>query len=362
MHIAKKKSKDKIYYYFAQTKRINGKPVEQIIKKLGTTEQIFNILEAYEAKTSLNPNNSLIYDFGAPIALYDICQRLEIPTIIDSYIPKRHQGLPISTYIILSAINRAIAPTSKNAFYEWFEKTTLVNVFSAANKKNLSAQSFWNNMVDINDVVIEKIEEDIVKNVIKMYNLKNDVLLLDNTNFYTYIDTKNLALIPQRGHSKEKRNDLKIVGLSLVVYPEFNIPLFHQTYPGNRNDSLQFKFIINSLKDKIYRTYNNKGQITIVFDKGNNSLENIQLLENSFDFKLNFVGSLKLNQCPELLKIPKNDFKLLKNEKFHGTSVYRTTKLIYNDNYTVLVTNNPKLYSAQLDGINNDIAKCIIKL
>ncbi|MCL5780465.1 MAG: hypothetical protein M1119_06030, partial [Firmicutes bacterium] len=39
--------------------------------------------------------------------------------------------------------------------------------------------------------------------------------------------------LPQRGHSKEKRSDLKIVGLAMMVTPDFNVPLFHEVYPGN---------------------------------------------------------------------------------------------------------------------------------
>ena len=43
-------------------------------------------------------------------------------------------------------------------------------------------------------------------------------LVLDMTNFATWIDSANdRAPIAQRGHSKQKRNDLRIVGLGLVV-------------------------------------------------------------------------------------------------------------------------------------------------
>lgn len=363
MHLAKKTARGKTYLYIATTERKNGIPVQKMIRSLGTADQLNAKLDEYESESLNNPDISLIYDFGAPAALYDIAQRIDLPSIIDFYIPKRNQGLPISTYLILAAINRAICPTSKREIYDWFSKTILTNIYPTVNKYNLSSQAFWNNIKQIDASKIELIEDKITKNVINMYNLQNKSLLLDNTNFFTYIDTKNNALIPQRGHSKEHRNDLKIVGLSLLVYPDYNIPLYHQTYPGNRNDSTQFCHIINSLSDRINNVFNNNnGRITIVFDKGNNSFDNIQLLENKLNFKLNFVGSLKQNQCSELLKIPKNDFLILNKDKYHGTSVYRTIKNIYGNNYTVLVTNNPKLYSSQLDGIYNDINKSVAKL
>jgi transposase len=96
--------------------------------------------------------------------------------------------------------------------------------------------------------------------------------------FFTYIDTNSSSQLAKREHSKEKRNDLKIIGLSLIVYPEQNIPLFYEVYPGNRADAEQFKQIISKLK-KRYKTITGKtADITLVFDRGNNSEKNIELL------------------------------------------------------------------------------------
>ena len=46
------------------------------------------------------------------------------------------------------------------------------------------------------------------------------------TNFATYIDSANdRAPIAQRGKAKQKRNDLRLVGLGLVVSTDGGIPL-----------------------------------------------------------------------------------------------------------------------------------------
>jgi transposase len=79
---------------------------------------------------------------------------------------------------------------------------------------------------------LRKIEDAITKRVVEQYNIDLDCLLFDNTNFFTYIDTSNPSSLAKRGHCKQKRTDLKIVGLSLMVAPELNIPLFHEVYPG----------------------------------------------------------------------------------------------------------------------------------
>ena len=50
-------------------------------------------------------------------------------------------------------------------------------------------------------------------------------LVLDMTNFATYIDSTNdRAPIAQRGKAKQKRTDLRLVGLALVVTRDGGVP------------------------------------------------------------------------------------------------------------------------------------------
>ena len=51
-----------------------------------------------------------------------------------------------------------------------------------------------------------------------MFDLDASSVALDMTNFATYIDTTNgRAPIAQRGKAKQKRTDLRLVGLGMVV-------------------------------------------------------------------------------------------------------------------------------------------------
>ncbi len=68
------------------------------------------------------------------------------------------------------------------------------------------------------------------------------------TNFVTYIDTTNdKAPIAQRGEAKQKRADLRLVGLGLVITRDGGIPLVAHAYPGNRPDVTQFTAMIDLL-------------------------------------------------------------------------------------------------------------------
>ena len=110
--IIKKKIKNNIYYYYVESKRINGKPkyVNQVY--LGSAKKI---LEKH--KSSGTPDKVLysnVADFGDVTLLYDITARLSIVDIINNVIGKRKQGVSPGEYILTAAINRAVVPTSKN--------------------------------------------------------------------------------------------------------------------------------------------------------------------------------------------------------------------------------------------------------
>jgi transposase len=353
-----KEKKGRTYYYAVDSARVNGKP--RIVKQvyLGTLEKIVEAINKLKNTTIQDPDHATVLEFGAVTALFDLAERLGVRQIIDEEVGKRKQGLPVGDYILLAAINRAVRPVSKNVIFEdWFSETVLPYTFPLANRKNLSSQGYWNNMSLIDNEAIKKIEDKITAKVVEKYNISTNCLLFDNTNFITYIDTDNPSALARRGKSKEHRSDLRIVGLSLMVSPENNIPLFHEPYPGNTNDAKRFSEIIDNLKSRCQKIQQDT-DLTLVFDRGNNSASNIELLIQTNPFSFHYVGGLKQNQCQELLMIPKEEYKRLEGDAFGETTAYRTTKEEFGRPATVVVTNNPELYRHQMRGVTNNIEKC----
>ena len=82
---------------------------------------------------------------------------------------------------------------------------------------------------------IQAIERDLVAALVRDFQVDLRQVLFDATNFFTFIDTFNdKSTLAQRGHSKEGRASLRIVGLALLVSADSHLPLLHSTYPGNR--------------------------------------------------------------------------------------------------------------------------------
>lgn len=356
--LVKKKIKNKYYYYLVEVKRVNGKPKYTNQVYLGPAEKLADRLKA--ATEIPEPLYSQVLDFGDVTALYDLSQRLGVSELLNECIPKRNQGISVGEYALVAAINRAVAPTSKIKICDWFSKTVLSKVLQIE-PKLLTSQRFWDNMDLFDEAGMEAFEERLVKKIVNDYNLSTSCLIYDATNFFTYIDTKNDGELAKRGHSKEKRTDLKIIGLSMMVSPDHNIPLFYEVYPGNKPDAVQFKQIIQKLKKRYEQITGKQADVTLVFDRGNNSEDNVDLLYQG-DVSFNFVGGLKLNQCKELLEISEDNYIKLEGSEFGKASVIRTKKMVFGKEMTVLMVYNPELYEGQMQGIEHNIQKCLEKL
>jgi transposase len=367
MYLTTKKVKGIVYYYLQDNVR-EGKKVKTVFNKcVGNAKTVLDILLRYvedkgggrlleEGNKILKAKSSDPYEFGAVSALLSVAERNGIRNIVNTYCVKREQGMSLGDYMLLAAINRAVAPSSKRSFWDWFKDTTLIKNFPLATQENLSSQAFWNHMAMIDEQQIQAIETDIVKSLINKYEISTDILFYDNTNFFTYIDTDTESELPQRGKSKEKRSDLKIVGLSLMCSATHNIPIFHSPYPGNTNDAKRFSELLGFMKNRIKEVSDcQKLDVTLIFDRGNNSSANIEEIAMDREQGFHFVGGLKRIQFPELLELSKKDFVPLVDERLNKSTAYRTKKFINGDNYTVVVTHNPALYDSQIRGVSDNI-------
>jgi len=357
--IIKKKIKNHNYYYYVESKRIEGKPKYVNQKYLGTAENLLKKLTSTDVPLQARVLHSEVTEFGSVSLLYDISSRLGITVMIDEIFPKRKQGSSIGEYILTAAINRAVAPTSTNGLQEWFANTCLPMI-TGKRPGLFTPQNFWNNTC-IPVESIDAMEDVILRKVIDTYSIDTTHIIYDATNFFTYIDTMQDCKSAKRGHSKEKRNDLRIIGLSLMVSGDFSIPLLHETYPGNRPDAKQFYIMMDKLKKRYESITGHKSDVTVVFDRGNNSEDNIDLLEDS-DFPFHYVCGLKKNQAKELYLIPLDEYVQLSKESLEGQSAYRTEIEIYGRKVLALIVYNPELKKGQLQGILINLEKTTKKL
>ena len=354
--ITKKVIHGRTYYYARQCKRVNGKPKIVWQKYLGRLEDIVTaVTEHREAPLIPQPQREgIVTDLGAVAALYDLASRLDFVSIVDKHVEKRGSGPSVGTYLLVAVINRCVDPRSKAKVGEWFDKTVLRRLLDIESRQ-LTSQRYWDNMDRVSPEAIANIEADLTARMVKEFHLDLHRLLFDATNFFTFIDTFNeKSTLAQRGKNKEGRASLRIVGLALLVTADFHVPLFHHTYPGNQTDAPTFASLTDALVARCKRLTAGVEHVTIIFDKGNNSKDNLDAVAAT---SYHFVGSLVPTHHRDLLEVPREEFRSLDQDGLPGVSAYRTTKTVFGHKRTVVVTYNENLYVAQAKTLCREIGK-----
>jgi transposase len=354
--LIKKTIRGKTYYYARECQRVAGKPKIVWQKYLGRADDIIAALTQPNTPPTTVAEKAVITEFGAVVALYDLAQRLRLVAHIDRHVPARRgpHGPSLGHYLLVAALNRCLDPRSKVQIATWYQRTALRR-FLDFRLEQLSSQRFWDQMDRLPPHAIVAIERDLTAHLIREFALDVRQVLFDATNFFTFIDTFNKrCTLAQRGHSKEGRAALRIVGLALLVTTDFHIPLCHHTYPGNQPDSPTFASLTEELVQRHQILATQVEDITLVFDKGNNSLENLQGLDQS---PYHFIGSLVPTQHPELLALPVAEFRSLAAEGLPGVRTHRTTKVVFGKERVIVVTYNENLFVAQSRTLLREIAK-----
>ena len=245
-YLVGKKQKGKTYYYLTESARVNGKPRIVSQEYLGSAEEI---AERLSGTGPGEPARSRHLAFGDVGAVWGVIDRLGIVGIVDDVVGSRRSdaAASVGTYIALATLNRVVAPTSKLGFGDWWA-TTIGDRLVKMPPGSLDHRRFWEAMDTLDAAQLIEIERRITAGMIATFDVDISGLALDMTNFATFINSANdRAPIAQRGKAKQKRTDLRLVGLGLVVSTDGGIPLVSHTYQGNRHDSTQFSDVVDEL-------------------------------------------------------------------------------------------------------------------
>lgn len=352
--LQKRKSRGQTYWSIVESRRVNGKPRPVIVAYLGRADDLLKKL------TEGIPKKVRSYSHGAVAILLDVAEQLQIVQIINKHVGHKQlrDGFTVGGSLLLAALGRVCHPTSKRNWYQGWAKGTSLSYLLRMSLTKLDSQHFWDQMDALPVEAIPRIEEEIVTRVMEQQQISLDTLLCDTTNFFTYIDSANdRCRLAQRGQNKQKRMDLRQLGLLLLISRKDHIPLFHKVYPGNLNDKTVFKEQFKEILKRFKAICGALEDITLVFDQGNNSKNMLA----EVDGEIHFVGALSLYHHPDLIEEA--------NRSMTGTMVngheldcYRVSNQIWGLNLTVVVYISEKLRQGQIRGLDQNITKLFERL
>ncbi len=337
------------YYYLVESARVGGKPRIVSQRYLGKAADI----EAAMSEVQVLPERTRHLGFGDLAGALSVLRRLHLGEIVDTVVgPRRDDATAsVGAYLELMVANRVVAPCSKLAFSQWWQGTAgdrLVKLSPAA----LDHRKFWDAMDQLSPAMLQEIHARVVATMLDSYGIDVSGLVLDMTNVVTYVDSSNERnTIARRGHSKQKRHDLRIVGLSLIVTRDGAIPVASHAYSGNRPDVTQFATALGALKRQFLGT---DDALTVVFDAGMDSSDNLAVVER---LGLCFVGSVPPSLHPDLLALARTAYHVVDHDELPGVVAVETTQVILGRTLRVVVTHSAEFHHQQSRGFDQTLAK-----
>lgn len=350
------------YWYIVESQRINGKPRPVVLAYLGKPEDLLKRLQGFCTNGTLKS-----YSHGGVCALLEVARRLDMAAVINRHVKSSRSyraqkpiknNLTVGMTIVLSAVGRACMPTSKSQWAGWAHSTSC-GYLLRRNLSMLDSQHFWDMMDAVPVDAIESIERQLLEKAFGLYNLDSDTLFLDTTNFFTFIDSTNQhCTIAQRGKNKQKRNDLRQVGMAMIVTRKDMVPLFHISYKGNMHDTNIFGDVILKVRRRLSDLSLDSDRHTLVFDRGFNSRENLALIKK---LAMYYVGALTpvhhkqliMNAAENFQEIPINGLPM---------QVFRDKRIIWDEERTVVVFISENFKAGQIRGVYQSLEKKIRQL
>src|ERR1035438_4004388 len=350
----KKVISGKPYWYLREMGWVDGKPKMISERYPGTAADIEALLDAREAAAL--PGRTRHLAFGDVAAGWGMPEDLGAAAIIDEVTGARRSdaGASAGTCLALAALNRLAAPCSRLAFADW-RKTTAGDRLARIGASVLDHRRFWDAMHAVTLEQLEEISRRIALRVVEVSGADCSSVALDMTSFAPFTGTGNeRAPIARRGKARQKRSDLRLVGLGLVVTRDGGIPLTWHACPGDRPDVTQFTTVIDQLRGRYEAITAAAGvpsgggtDMTVVFDAGQNSEDNFAHLAGT---GLRYVGSVPASDCPDLTALPASARALVDQERFGGLTACDTRRVVYGTQRRAILTYSPELHQSQARG------------
>jgi transposase len=363
-HLHKKMKKGRPYYYIREIARVNGKPTVVSQVYLGSLDRMLTLAKGSGGEDAVTKINS--EEFGALWLANLIDQDIDIAGMIDSVIPRgsKEVGPSVGEYFLYTIFNRMIDACSKRSLPDWYADTAIQQIRPVA-VSELTSQRYWEKWDRVDESALQKIADLFFKKLSGLEPPSSDCFLFDTTNYFTFMASDTESELCRRGNNKEGRHWLRQVGVALLVSRDNQLPFFYRAYEGNCHDSKLFGSIVDSVISSMKSSVGKPCRLTIVFDKGMNSDDNIMAIDENPD--INFITCYSPYFAPELIHVRLSKFSVAdtaKNRERMETGhaddllmAWRTTGEYWGKERTVVVTYNPKTARKQGYTFENKLFK-----
>jgi transposase len=350
--IIRKRKGGRDYFYWARSARVGGKPriVEQVY--LGTADALKQARE--QAEPILTRHRR-----AGPLVLWEQAERLGLRALIDEEVATAGLAHSVGSYLQLVVVNRAHAPCAKLRVAEWYAKTALASELPIP-AADLDHRRIWDAMDQVPESAIERIEQRLCASLVARgaVGAEEELFVFDPTNLYTFVASSNgRNTIAKRGHNKQKRHDLRQVGLALLTSRSFQLPLFHHVYAGDRPDAPTTRELAERLRRRFRAVLERATRVTLVYDRGCHSDELLTLFDPG---EFHFVCGLQANRYRSRLEVAAEELAEL--PELPGYRAKRSQVTIAGRAYTLVCVRSDAFAGRQTASFRQTLAKATREL
>ncbi len=250
--------------------------------------------------------------------------------------------ISIAAIARILTINRCIDPVAKSKTPEWFHSTTLPWMLDI-NPKEIYPSRIFRELA-----VIETYKDAICKHLFTRFNQLNPESM--KSAFYDLSSTSfagTKCKLMKWGHCKGGYENHVV--LALLVNKN-GLPFYWEVLPGGTADSTTISWLLERIQKKF-----NLPRITLVFDRGMVSDDNLALLEKD---NIKYISAMDRNQIENITGIDFTKYSYLLPEKvdeqvntlsgfqkMNGNTFYREIKVDGKRRYILCF--NPQLFKDQ---------------
>ncbi len=361
-HLHKKIKKGRPYYYVREIARVNGRPkvINQVY--IGSPERILELAQGGKSM----PRKIQTQEFGALWLANLVEKKIDIAGLIDGIVlPENNDDGPsVGEYFLYAVYNRMVGACSKRAMPAWYRHTAIQHIRPVP-VDELNSQMFRQKWDQVGEQQLQQIAADFLHRLAELEPSSSDCFMFDTTNYYTFMASDTKSDLAQRGKSKEGRNWLRQVGLALLVSRKEHMPLYYKEYEGNRHDSKVFLQIIEDVFRAMRGFAGEDATLTVVFDKGMNSEDNIVAIDAREN--INFITTYSTYYSEHLIHVDPDKFEpvdTIRNRKLaqegkedDRLTAWRTEGEYWGRQRTVVVTYNPLTATKQRYGFEKKMLR-----
>jgi hypothetical protein len=312
-----KRINGRTYYYYAESRRVGGRPRVAEQRYLGTADEI----EASLGGAAAEPEHSRHLAFGRVAAVWSTIRQFDLAGIVDRAVGRQRAKVSTGTQLELAVLHRACAQGAELA--TWWAGTSAGRFV----RPRLPDEAFAPPLLSRAARRIGPDERNSIEQAVaaEMANrlapggAALPALIVDLPNFATSVPPETEA---------------RAAGASLLVSRHGAVPL-----AGRGHDSGSYRALVAELAAR-HREHDGDAEITRVFDAS-------QQAQFDLDRGLPFVGGLLPVDHPELLTHPAAAHTAVDPQRLPGVTALDTRATVSGTSRRVLVIHSRSLHSAQ---------------